>query len=224
MIDTVAGAAAQSTISAAEPLALPPATPRSANLFHPLPRRSRSGTATTGAISRSSSNSGSASGSTCSIRACSRPRSPTPTRTPSRTSTTAGGRTWTASSTDDPPSIDRRPRWRASVRAGRVVGGQGLYVQTRLRRRGDRLGRRRRPDARRRHAAASEQRLPASTLEIDVQAPLWAAVRPHRDLRQRGDHRRRRARRRPKLFGASRRWCSSPAVTSASAPSSSTRA
>ena len=44
---------------------------------------------------------------------------------------TAGGRTWTASSTDDPPSISPA-EMAQSVRAGKAVGGQGLYVQTRL--------------------------------------------------------------------------------------------
>ncbi len=43
----------------------------------------------------------------------------------------AGARSWTASSTDDPAEIDEDEIAR-SVRAGRLVGGQGLYVQTRL--------------------------------------------------------------------------------------------
>jgi hypothetical protein len=44
---------------------------------------------------------------------------------------TAGGRTWAASSTDDPPSISPAEMTQ-SIRAGKAVGGQGLYVQTRL--------------------------------------------------------------------------------------------
>ncbi len=85
---------------------------------------------------------------------------------------TAGGRTWAASSTDDPPSISPAEMTQ-SVRAGKAVGGQGLYVQTRL------------VDA----AIASNvadltlagstlltvsNPVSGLTLEIDVQAPLWA--------------------------------------------------
>ena len=44
----------------------------------------------------------------------------------------AGARTWTASPTDDPPAIDPADAARA-VAAGRAVGGQGVYVQARLR-------------------------------------------------------------------------------------------
>jgi hypothetical protein len=44
---------------------------------------------------------------------------------------TAGARTWTASPTDDPALIDGADV-AGSVAAGRAVGGQGLYVQTRL--------------------------------------------------------------------------------------------
>jgi hypothetical protein len=44
---------------------------------------------------------------------------------------TAGARTWTASSTDDPALIDGGEVANA-VDAGRATGGQGIYVQTRL--------------------------------------------------------------------------------------------
>jgi hypothetical protein len=43
----------------------------------------------------------------------------------------AGARSWTASPTDDPAAIDGADVARA-VAAGKAVGGQGLYVQTRL--------------------------------------------------------------------------------------------
>jgi hypothetical protein len=82
---------------------------------------------------------------------------------------TAGARTWTAASSDLVPGIDGGEVAR-SVDAGRAVGGQGLYVQTRL------------------TAASTGQvadlTLAGSTdlvttdgavnLEIRVQAPLWA--------------------------------------------------
>ncbi len=63
---------------------------------------------------------------------------------------TAGGRTWAASSTDDPPSISPAEMTQ-SIRAGKAVGGQGLYVQTRLVDATEPVERRR-PDARRQHA------------------------------------------------------------------------
>ncbi len=44
---------------------------------------------------------------------------------------TAGARSWTASPTDDPAAIDGADV-AAAVTAGRAVGGQGVYVQTRL--------------------------------------------------------------------------------------------
>jgi hypothetical protein len=44
---------------------------------------------------------------------------------------TAGARSWTASPTDAPAAIDGADV-AAAVAAGRAVGGQGLYVQTRL--------------------------------------------------------------------------------------------
>jgi len=82
---------------------------------------------------------------------------------------TAGARTWTAASTDLVPGIDGG-QVANSVNAGRAVGGQGVYVQTRL------------------LAASTSQEanlmLGGSTdlattdgaldLEIRVQAPLWA--------------------------------------------------
>jgi hypothetical protein len=85
---------------------------------------------------------------------------------------TAGGRTWAASSTDDPASISPA-EVAQSVKAGKAVGGQGLYVQTRL------------VDASNASNVA-DLTLSGSTLltvsnpvaglalEIDVQAPLWA--------------------------------------------------
>ncbi len=85
---------------------------------------------------------------------------------------TAGGRTWSASSTDDPPSISPA-EMAQSVRAGKAVGGQGIYVQTRL------------VDATNASNVA-DLTLAGDTLltvinpvaglvlEIEVQAPLWA--------------------------------------------------
>jgi hypothetical protein len=81
----------------------------------------------------------------------------------------AGARTWTASSTDSVPALSGG-QVANSVDAGRAVGGQGVYVQTRL------------------LAASTSQvadlTLAGSTdaattdgavdLEIKVQAPLWA--------------------------------------------------
>lgn len=82
----------------------------------------------------------------------------------------AGARTWTASPTDDPAAIDPADAARA-VKAGRAVGGQGVYVQTRL------------------HAGdgsngVADFTLDGSTqvtssngsvsLEITAQAPIWA--------------------------------------------------
>jgi hypothetical protein len=82
----------------------------------------------------------------------------------------AGARTWTAAPADDPPSIDGRAVAR-SVKAGRAVGGQGLYVQTRLR-------------AMDGSENVADLTLAGSTivattngaveLQITVQAPLWA--------------------------------------------------
>ncbi len=85
---------------------------------------------------------------------------------------TAGGRSWAASSTDDPASISPA-EVAQSVKAGKLVGGQGLYVQTRL------------VDATNASNVA-DLTLTGSTLltvsnpvaglllDIDVQAPLWA--------------------------------------------------
>jgi hypothetical protein len=82
----------------------------------------------------------------------------------------AGGRTWTASSTDAPAAIDPGEVAR-SVRAGKAVGGQGVYVQTRL-------------VAADGSGASADLGLSGSTLvassngdvdlEIRVQAPTWA--------------------------------------------------
>jgi hypothetical protein len=80
---------------------------------------------------------------------------------------TAGARTWTASSSDAPPGIVDA-EIAAAVDAGRAVGGQGIYVQTRLIADG----------------GTADLTLGGSTdvvssngevtLEIKVQAPLWA--------------------------------------------------
>jgi hypothetical protein len=84
---------------------------------------------------------------------------------------TAGARTWTASSTDSVVAIDGG-EVANSVDAGRAVGGQGVYVQTRLLA-ADGSG------------AVADLTLGGSTdvtttngdvnLEIRVQAPLWAS-------------------------------------------------
>jgi hypothetical protein len=83
---------------------------------------------------------------------------------------TAGARTWTAASSDDPQSIDSGEMAR-SVDAGKAVGGQGIFLQSRL------------------VAADGSGRVADFTLdghtmvrsdnggvdlEIHVQAPLWA--------------------------------------------------
>jgi len=84
---------------------------------------------------------------------------------------TAGARTWTASPSDEPSWIDPDDVG-ASVLAGRATGGQGVYVQTRLRQTA---------------VPANEASLDWGgsttvdtagdgdvTLAIDVQAPVWA--------------------------------------------------
>jgi len=84
---------------------------------------------------------------------------------------TAGARTWTASPTDAPSAIDPDDV-AGSVLAGRAVGGQGIYVQTRLRE----------ADAPANEASFAWDGTPTLTtdgdgqveLVIDVQAPLWA--------------------------------------------------
>lgn len=83
----------------------------------------------------------------------------------------AGARTWTSSSSDAPKWIDPLEVG-AAVRAGRAVGGQGVYVQTRLL-------------ARDGSGGVADLSLDGSTLvtsangsvdlEIHVQAPSWAA-------------------------------------------------
>ena len=83
----------------------------------------------------------------------------------------AGARTWTPSSSDAPQEIDPAEVG-AAVAAGRAVGGQGIYVQTRLR-------------AQDASGAVADFDLGGDTLvasangdvdlEIDVQAPAWAA-------------------------------------------------
>jgi hypothetical protein len=85
---------------------------------------------------------------------------------------TAGARTWTSSSTDDPASISDSEIAQA-VWNGRAVGGQGIYVQTQLVANED-------------PGIVADFTLGGTTLisitdpvqgvelEIDVQAPLWA--------------------------------------------------
>jgi hypothetical protein len=82
---------------------------------------------------------------------------------------TAGARSWTASPTDAPAEIDPADVARA-VDAGRLVGGQGVYVQTRL-------------VAADESGATADLTLAGSTtvrseggvdLEIHAQAPVWA--------------------------------------------------
>lgn len=85
---------------------------------------------------------------------------------------TAGGRSWSASSTDDPALVSPA-EIAQSVKAGKVVGGQGLYVQSRL------------VDAANPSNVADltlagstllavSNPVAGLTLQIDVQAPLWA--------------------------------------------------
>jgi len=84
---------------------------------------------------------------------------------------TAGARSWTASSTDDPAEIDPGEVARA-VAAGRVIGGQGPFVKARLLA-GDGSG------------GVADLGLDGSNvvrssngavdLEIEVQSPVWAA-------------------------------------------------
>ncbi len=84
---------------------------------------------------------------------------------------TAGGSTFSASSTDDPSSISDA-EIAQSVAAGRCVGSQGIYVQTRL----DDAGSAAEADL----TVGGSNLLTVSnpvaglTLEIDVQAPLFA--------------------------------------------------
>jgi len=84
---------------------------------------------------------------------------------------TAGARTWTASPTDDPATIHPN-HVGASVLAGRATGGQGVYVQARLRQ-----------TAAPANQASFVWKRPTLvdtagdgnvTLVIDVQAPIWA--------------------------------------------------
>jgi hypothetical protein len=82
----------------------------------------------------------------------------------------AGARSWTASSTDDPPTIDG-DEVAQSVAAGRAVGGQGIYVQTRLLA-GDGSGNV--ADLTREGSTIVTSTNRSVTLEVTVQAPLWA--------------------------------------------------
>jgi hypothetical protein len=82
----------------------------------------------------------------------------------------AGARTWTASPTDDPAAIDPQ-NVAISAREGRAVGGEGVYVQTRLLANDGSNG-------------VADLTLDGSTtvrssngnltLEVNAQAPLWA--------------------------------------------------
>jgi hypothetical protein len=84
---------------------------------------------------------------------------------------TAGARTWTASPSDEPSEIDPDDVG-AAVLAGRAVGGQGVYVQTRLRE----------ADAPANEASFAVDGSTTLTtdgdgeveLVIDIQAPIWA--------------------------------------------------
>jgi hypothetical protein len=82
----------------------------------------------------------------------------------------AGAATWTPSRSDEPRHLDPREIGDA-VRAGRAVGGQGLYVQARLR---AAKGRRNLADFTGRGSTTLAARKRAVDLEITVQAPLWA--------------------------------------------------
>ena len=84
----------------------------------------------------------------------------------------AGARSWTSSTSDDPASVSPA-EVAVAVREGRVVGGQGVYVQTRL-------------VANENPSLVADLTLGGTTeitigdaaqgvtLEIDVQAPIWA--------------------------------------------------
>jgi hypothetical protein len=82
----------------------------------------------------------------------------------------AGARTWTASPTDDPAEIDSADIARA-VKAGRAVGGQGLYVQARLLAADD-SGKVADLTLSGSNTVVSSNR--AVDFEIRAQAPLWA--------------------------------------------------
>jgi hypothetical protein len=82
---------------------------------------------------------------------------------------TAGARTWTAAPSDEPAAVDGAEVARA-VKAGKAVGGQGAYVQTRLLA-ADASG----EVADLTRGGSSTVRSTAGVdLEIVVQAPLWA--------------------------------------------------
>ncbi|MEN8183272.1 MAG: hypothetical protein ABFS46_12140 [Myxococcota bacterium] len=82
----------------------------------------------------------------------------------------AGARTWTPSPSDAPQAIRDRDIGRA-VGSGKAVGGQGIYVQARLRSTG-----RRRAEAGFELRDSTELAVESHEvdLEIQVQAPLWA--------------------------------------------------
>lgn len=82
----------------------------------------------------------------------------------------AGARAWTAASTDDPALVDSNEMAR-SVTAGRVVGGQGVYVQTRL---VDQADAGNAADFSLAGSTSVTVAGGAVTLLIDVQAPTWA--------------------------------------------------
>jgi hypothetical protein len=85
----------------------------------------------------------------------------------------AGARTWTPSRTDKPAGIDDREIGR-SVESGKAVGGQGIYVQARLR--GTERSSKSRGSAGfgLRDDTLLVVRNGEVELEIHVQAPLWA--------------------------------------------------
>ncbi len=81
----------------------------------------------------------------------------------------AAARTWTASPTDQPAAIDSNDV-AAAVTAGRAVGGQGVYVQTRLvARNGSEVASLALGDPTTMTDPGGDV-----TLEIDIQAPGWA--------------------------------------------------
>jgi len=83
---------------------------------------------------------------------------------------TAGARTWTASPTDDPANIDP-PDVARAVDSGKAVGGQGVYVQTRLIARDGSGGV---ADLTHDGSTLVTSASGSVDLEISVQAPIWA--------------------------------------------------
>jgi hypothetical protein len=80
----------------------------------------------------------------------------------------AGAQTWTPSASDDPAAIDDDEIGR-SVKDGRAVGGQGLYVQATLQGTGGALA-----GFELNGTTLSSTSDGAATLSLDIQSPLWA--------------------------------------------------